>query len=85
MLDLVGNLKDMFSLDTSHVRYSQYLFFFLLQHLSTSPEQEPKHFEASVRAALVQIRDYPEPLKSVFKGQPHQFKKEPDGKWTKID
>lgn len=58
---------------------------FIRQHLSTSPEQEPKHFEASVRAALVQIRDYPEPLKSVFKGKPHLFKKEPDGKWTNVD
>lgn len=58
---------------------------FIRQHLSTSPEQEPKHFEASVRAALVQMRDYPEPLKSVFKEKPHLFKKEPDGKWTNID
>ena len=58
---------------------------YLLQHLSTSPEQEPKHFEASVRAALVQIRDFPEPLKSVFKGKGHFFRKEPDGKWSKVD
>jgi hypothetical protein len=57
----------------------------LFQHLSTSPEQEPKHFEACVRAALVQIRDFPEPLKSVFKGKGHHYKKEPDGKWTKVN
>lgn len=52
------------------------------QHLSTSPEQEPKHFETSVRAALVQIRDYPDPLKSVFKGKARFYKKVPDGKWV---
>ncbi|XP_053392624.1 protein N-terminal asparagine amidohydrolase-like isoform X3 [Mercenaria mercenaria] len=55
------------------------------EHLSTSPEQEPKHFEASVRAALVQIRDFPDPLKSVFKGKGIYFKKEADGRWTKVD
>lgn len=55
------------------------------EHLSTSPEQEPKHFEASVRAALVQIRDFPDPLRTVFKGKGRHYKKEPDGKWTKVD
>ncbi|KAH3863459.1 hypothetical protein DPMN_026448 [Dreissena polymorpha] len=54
------------------------------EHLSTSPAQEPKHFEASVRAALVQIRDFPDPLKSVFNGKGRHYKKEPDGKWSKV-
>lgn len=58
---------------------------FIREHLSTSPEQEPKHFEASVRAALVQIRDFPDPLKTVFKGKGHFFQKEADGKWTKVE
>jgi hypothetical protein len=58
-----------------HVRqdllYGALMFtYFILQHLSTSPDQEPPHFEASVRAALVQIRDYPDPLKVMY----------PDGK-----
>lgn len=55
------------------------------EHLSTSPEQEPKHFEASVRAALVQIRDFPDPLKTVFQGKGRFYKKEPDGRWTKVE
>ncbi|XP_056018169.1 protein N-terminal asparagine amidohydrolase-like [Ostrea edulis] len=59
---------------------------FIREHLSTSPEQEPAHFEDAVRAALVQIRDHPEPLRTVFKdGQPRQYKIESNGSWTRCN
>ncbi|VDI54348.1 protein N-terminal asparagine amidohydrolase [Mytilus galloprovincialis] len=58
---------------------------FIRQHLSTSPDQEPPHFEASVRAALVQIRDYPDPKKSMFAdGKPRCYNLESNGSWTKV-
>ena len=58
---------------------------FIRQHLSTSPDQEPPHFEASVRAALVQIRDYPDPLKVMYPdGKPRCYCLEKNGSWTKI-
>ncbi|KAL3876090.1 hypothetical protein ACJMK2_033971 [Sinanodonta woodiana] len=57
---------------------------FIRQHLSTSPEQEPPHFEAGVRAALVQIRDHPDPMKSIFTdGKPRMYTKQPDGSWAR--
>lgn len=59
---------------------------FIFQHLSTSPEQEPAHFEDAVRAALVQIRDHPKPLQTVFKeGKPRQYKLEANGTWTRCN
>jgi hypothetical protein len=73
-----------------HVRqdllYGALMFtYFILQHLSTSPDQEPPHFEASVRAALVQIRDYPDPLKVMYPdGKPRCYCLEKNGSWTKI-
>ena len=73
-----------------HVRqdllYRALMFtYFILQHLSTSPDQEPPHFEASVRAALVQIRDYPDPLKVMYPdGKPRCYCLEKNGSWTKI-
>ncbi|KAK3769158.1 hypothetical protein RRG08_014022 [Elysia crispata] len=36
--------------------------------LSTSPEQEPESFYESIRAALIQLRDFPNPLQTVFQG-----------------
>ena len=38
------------------------------QFLSTSPEQEPESFYESIRAALIQLRDFPNPLQTVFQG-----------------
>uniref|UniRef100_A0A8W8MQS3 Uncharacterized protein n=1 Tax=Magallana gigas TaxID=29159 RepID=A0A8W8MQS3_MAGGI len=59
---------------------------FIREHLSTSPEQEPAHFEDAVRAALVQIRDHPKPLQTVFKeGKPRQYKLEANGAWTRCN
>ncbi|KAK3092015.1 hypothetical protein FSP39_024462, partial [Pinctada imbricata] len=59
---------------------------FIREHLSTSPEQEPPHFEAAVRAALIQIRDHPEPLKTVFKdGRPRLYRLESSGSWSQVE
>lgn len=53
------------------------------KYLSTSPEQEPEGFEQSVRASLVQMKEHPKPLETVFVGgKPRCYRKEPDGKWT---
>lgn len=61
------------------------LWLDLFQYLSTSPEQEPKDFERNVRAALIQIRDFPDPLNSVFKdGKPRAYRKEESGLWSRI-
>lgn len=38
------------------------------KYLSTSPEQEPDTFYESIRSALFQLRDFPNPMESVFKG-----------------
>ncbi|KAL5019356.1 hypothetical protein ScPMuIL_005078 [Solemya velum] len=58
---------------------------FIRKHLSTSPEQEPPQFEANVRSALVQIRDHPDPMKTVFRdGKSRRYKKESDGSWTRV-
>ncbi|ESP01448.1 hypothetical protein LOTGIDRAFT_186232 [Lottia gigantea] len=55
------------------------------KHLSTSPEQEPEGFEDSVRAAFIQIRDYPNPMKSHFShGGARRYKKQPDGTWILV-
>lgn len=57
---------------------------FLREHLSTSPAQEPPHFEDQVRAALLQIKDHPDPMKTVFKdGKPHCYKLE-NKKWKPV-
>lgn len=57
---------------------------FIRQHLSTSPEQEPPHFEDHVRAALLQIKEHPEPLKTVFKdGKPRCYTLE-NNKWKSV-
>ncbi|XP_060066595.1 protein N-terminal asparagine amidohydrolase-like isoform X2 [Ylistrum balloti] len=57
---------------------------FIREHLSTSPEQEPPYFEDHVRAALLQIKEHPEPLKTVFKdGKPHCYKLE-NKKWKPV-
>ncbi|XP_033754286.1 protein N-terminal asparagine amidohydrolase-like [Pecten maximus] len=57
---------------------------FIREHLSTSPEQEPLYFEDQVRAALIQIKEHPEPLKTVFKdGKPHCYKLE-NKKWKPV-
>lgn len=59
---------------------------FLLENFSTSPDQEPTHFIDNVRAALKQIRDHPDPMKTVFKnGKPRCYRLQSDGKWTKAD
>lgn len=53
------------------------------EYLSTSPAQEPEHFEQSVRAALMQMKEHPKPLETVFRRRkPHRYRKEADGKWT---
>ena len=58
----------------------------LLQHLSTSPEQEPPHFESCMRAALSVIANNPEPLKSLFLyGNPHRFSMDrSSGQWIQL-
>uniref|UniRef100_A0A0B6ZH03 Protein N-terminal asparagine amidohydrolase n=2 Tax=Arion vulgaris TaxID=1028688 RepID=A0A0B6ZH03_9EUPU len=57
------------------------------KYLSTSPEQEPEDFEDSVRASLVQLRDFPQPLVSIFKdGQPRRYKKDnTSGAWVLVN
>ncbi|GFN78289.1 protein n-terminal asparagine amidohydrolase-like [Plakobranchus ocellatus] len=53
------------------------------QFLSTSPEQEPESFVESVRATLIQLRDFPRPLQTVFKGGKSRIysKDKSTGKW----
>ncbi len=58
---------------------------FIRQNLSTSPTQEPKHFEATVRASLYQIRDHPQPLSTMFKGgKARCYKKQDSGTWETV-
>ncbi|XP_013394418.1 protein N-terminal asparagine amidohydrolase [Lingula anatina] len=55
-------------------------------HLSTSPAQEPSGFEADVRKTLEQIKNHPDPMKTVFiDGKPRFYKKEKDGNWVRVD
>jgi len=57
----------------------------ILKYLSTSPEQEPETFASSVRASLVQIRDFPDPMNSVFKGKSRRYTKDgKTGAWVLI-
>ncbi|GFR84216.1 protein N-terminal asparagine amidohydrolase-like [Elysia marginata] len=56
-----GRLRDVdlfLSLPESHMR----------KYLSTSPEQEPETFYESIKAALIHLRDFPNPMETVFKG-----------------
>ncbi|CAG5129023.1 unnamed protein product [Candidula unifasciata] len=56
------------------------------KYLSTSPEQEPDGFEDSIRAALIQIRDFPDPIKSVFNGgKPRKYRKDISGMWIMVE
>ncbi|XP_041363947.1 protein N-terminal asparagine amidohydrolase-like [Gigantopelta aegis] len=60
--------------------------YIIRQNLSTSPAQEPEHFEASVRASLHQMLDHPEPMKTVFSdGKPRTYTKQPDGEWKRVE
>ncbi|RUS71364.1 hypothetical protein EGW08_020873 [Elysia chlorotica] len=56
--DRLPNVDLFLSLPESHIR----------KYLSTSPEQEPDTFCESVRAGLIQLRDFPNPLQTVFNG-----------------
>ena len=57
---------------------------FILQHMSTSPEQEPANFEDNIRACLQQMMQHPDPLKTQFQGNvPRCYKKLPDGSWKR--
>ena len=56
-----------------------------VQYMSTSPAQEPPTFEAHIRACLQQIKDHPEPMKTLFQGgRPRCYKKLPDGQWERV-
>lgn len=53
--------------------------------MSTSPAQEPDNFEANVKASLLQMKQHPEPMLTVFLGgKPRCYKQQPDGKWIRI-
>lgn len=55
---------------------------FILQHLSTSPEVEPPHFVAHMRATLKHIQQHPFPAVTVFpENRPHFFRKDESGEW----
>lgn len=57
----------------------------ILKYLSTSPEQEPETFVSSVRSSLMQIRDFPDPINSVFQRKSHRYKKDIEtGAWVLI-
>ncbi|XP_067950496.1 protein N-terminal asparagine amidohydrolase-like isoform X2 [Watersipora subatra] len=56
----------------------------LLKYFSTSPEQEPPHFVASLRASLLCLLKHPQPLTSLFKdGIAFRFKLV-DGHWIEV-
>jgi len=58
---------------------------YIRKFLSTSPEQEPEGFEDHIRESLVQIKNFPDPLTSVFKGKPRNFEKDKtSGLWSLI-
>ena len=62
------------------------LYLLHQQYLSTSPEQEPEGFEESVKASLAQMKNFPDPLISVFKGKPRTYKKDKaTGAWLSTD
>lgn len=72
---------------TNNIDYETYLGFpdkFLRQYLSTSPEQEPESFENDIRQALLQIKNFPYPMKSVFKnGKARTYLKDAEsGLWN---
>ncbi|XP_005092602.1 protein N-terminal asparagine amidohydrolase [Aplysia californica] len=56
------------------------------QYLSTSPAQEPEGFEENVRASLLQMKNFPNPLSSFFSnGKPRTYKKDPEtGAWILV-
>ncbi|CAL1535604.1 unnamed protein product [Lymnaea stagnalis] len=55
------------------------------QLLSTSPDQEREDFAQNIRASLMQIRDFPNPFLTVFKGQPRRYRKDAEtGAWIMI-
>ncbi|BFZ02622.1 hypothetical protein BsWGS_05661 [Bradybaena similaris] len=61
--------------------------YLIRKYLSTSPEQEPEGFEDSIRASLIQIRDFPDPINSVFRGgKPRRYRKDnTSGMWILVE
>ncbi|OWF40345.1 protein N-terminal asparagine amidohydrolase-like [Mizuhopecten yessoensis] len=57
---------------------------FIREHLSTSPAQEPAHFEDHVRAALLQIKEHPQPMKTIFKDEKPRCYKLENKKWKPV-
>ncbi|XP_064638295.1 protein N-terminal asparagine amidohydrolase-like [Lineus longissimus] len=56
---------------------------FLLQNLSTSPEQEPPGFIQHIKETLAVMKKHPRPKQTVFPGNKgHEYKKEQNGSWT---
>lgn len=55
------------------------------QFLSTSPDQEGENFPQTIRDSLTHIRDFPNPLLTIFKGQPRRYRKDAEtGAWIWI-
>ena len=58
---------------------------FIRRYLSTSPAQEPPHFEEQVKATLKVILNHPQPEITLFpNNKPLVYKRNEQGKWTKI-
>ncbi|XP_014666478.1 PREDICTED: protein N-terminal asparagine amidohydrolase-like, partial [Priapulus caudatus] len=58
---------------------------FIRQHLSTSPEVEPPHFAAQVRASLKHIQQHPYPDVTIFPdNKARLYRKDDSGQWIRI-
>jgi len=56
------------------------------QRLSTSPEQEPPHFEEHIRSALRVLRSHPKPHITLFPdARPRTYHLNCDGLWLRND
>ena len=56
-----------------------------MQHLSTSPAQEPDYFESHVRAAFSLLHAHPQPNETLFKDNaPRLYRKTMAGSWVKV-
>ncbi|XP_075422239.1 protein N-terminal asparagine amidohydrolase [Ascaphus truei] len=57
----------------------------ILEYLSTSPQAEPPHFVAHIRATLKFLKTHPHPGKSIFPDRkPRTYRKNVAGTWERV-